>query len=67
MKGEEVAPNKTSPKTEHLSPEMKELYKKYPLVMKDNIYGCKAFQAMPHKGIDVDPAVTSSIKCVMMH
>ena len=36
---------------------MKALSEKYPVLLGDNLHGCKAFASMPHQPFEVDPSV----------
>ena len=48
--------------TDQLSKEMKVIADKYPLVLKDNLYGCKAFEDMPYQKIEMDKNVEPVFK-----
>ena len=56
----DINPEIAEAKTDHLRAEMKELHRRFPTVMKDDLYSCKAFKRMPYKEINMDETVKAS-------
>ena len=57
LEGEDIGEQEEEPKTDYLSPDMKEVAAQFPKVLKDTLLGAKGFTNQPHKEIDINPSV----------